>query len=982
MSQMVIKRTGEVVEFDGGRIRIAISKAIRASAPPDQWGTLENGTLSSVVAAVVGEIDTRFTELYPNVENIQDIVEKHLVKNGMYEIAKAYILYRAERQQAREQHKDQVAEQSLLGKLTVRARDGRVVLFDIAKLTRTIHDAAQGAAPAASIAVDEVARETIRNIYDGIASTEIEKALLLASASFIERDPAYSRLAARLFLRRIYKEVIGAPLTADTLDADYRSAFRDGIRRGVNAGTFDRRLLDYDFERLSAALRPERDGQFLYMGVQTLFERYFTRVDGAVIETPQAFWMRVAMGIARPEQDREAQAIRFYELISSLRFVPSTPTLFHAGTNHPQLSSCYLTTVGDDLGSIFKAFSDNAQLSKWSGGLGNDWSNIRATGAAIRSTGVESQGVVPFLKIASDVTLAINRSGKRRGATCAYLETWHLDIEDFLDLRRNTGDERRRTHDMNTANWIPDLFMKRVLAGQEWTLFSPDETPDLHALYGRKFEQRYRHYEEQARAGKLRRHRTLPAVKLWRKMLSMLFETGHPWITFKDPCNIRSPQDHAGVVNSSNLCTEITLNTSESETAVCNLGSVNLENHVSADGVDEELLADTVTVAMRMLDNVIDINFYPTEEAKRSNLRHRPVGLGLMGLQDALFKLDLAYEDPDTMTVVDRMMESISYHAILASSRLAAERGTYESYPGSKWDRGVLPHDTLALLEQERGMALAVEAGGALDWTPVREHVARHGMRNSNTMAIAPTATISNIAGCFPSFEPPYKNIYVKSNISGEFTVINPYLVEDLRAAGHWNQQTADELKFHDGSLQQMHDLSPHLRRKYKVAFEIDPLWYLRLAAVRGKWLDQSQSLNIFMQGTSGRLLSDIYQLAWQLGLKTTYYLRTMAASQVEKATLGSAYGYTQRRGNGTADSPGAAPAPDPARNGAANGAAPAVSAPAVTTPAVNAAAVSAPAATAASAAATAVADPEALHDALPTPQACQLDDESCEVCQ
>ena len=913
MSQMVIKRTGEVVDFDGARIRVAISKAIRATAPPDQWGSLENGTLTTVVAAVVGEIDTRFTELYPNVENIQDIVEKHLVKNGLYEIAKAYILYRAERQQAREQQKDQVAEQSLLGKLTVRTRDGRLVLFDIAKLTRSISGAAQdagGSGPLdAAVAVQEVARETIRNIYDGISSTEIEKALLLASASFIERDPAYSRLAARLFLRRIYKETMGAPLQPDDLDTRYRQAFRDGIHRGVEAGTFDRQLLDYDFERLAAALRPERDDLFLYMGVQTLYERYFTRVDDAVIETPQAFWMRVAMGIALPESDREAQAIRFYELISSLRFVPSTPTLFHAGTNHPQLSSCYLTTVGDDLGSIFKAFSDNAQLSKWSGGLGNDWSNIRATGAAIRSTGVESQGVVPFLKIASDVTLAINRSGKRRGATCAYLETWHLDIEDFLDLRRNTGDERRRTHDMNTANWIPDLFMKRVLADQEWTLFSPDETPDLHALYGRKFEQRYLHYEDLARAGKLRRHRSLPAVKLWRKMLSMLFETGHPWITFKDPCNIRSPQDHAGVVNSSNLCTEITLNTSATETAVCNLGSVNLEKHVSADGVDEELLADTVTVAMRMLDNVIDINFYPTEEARNSNLRHRPVGLGLMGLQDALFKLDLAYEDPDTMTVVDRMMESISYHAILGSSQLAAERGTYDSYRGSKWDRGVLPHDTLALLEEERGEALAVQAGGALDWTPVREHVARHGMRNSNTMAIAPTATISNIAGCFPSFEPPYKNIYVKSNISGEFTVINPYLVADLRAAGHWNQNTADELKFHDGSLQQMHDLSPHLRRKYKVAFEIDPLWYLRLAAVRGKWLDQSQSLNVFMQGTSGRLLSDIYQLAWKLGLKTTYYLRTMAATQVEKATLGASYGYTQRRANGVA----AAPADNPA---------------------------------------------------------------------
>ena len=975
MSQMVIKRTGEVVDFDGDRIRVAISKAIRATAPPGQWESLENGTLGSVVAAVVGEIDTRFTDLYPNVENIQDIVEKHLVKNGMYEISKAYILYRAERQQAREQHKDRVAQQSLLGKLTVRSRDGRVVLFDIVKLTRTIRDAAQGAGLDESIAVDEVARETIRNIYDGIASAEIEKALLLASASFIERDPAYSRLAARLFLRRIYKEVIGAPLAAGSLDADYRSAFRAGIRRGVDAGTFDRRLLDYDFERLSAALRPERDNQFLYMGVQTLYERYFTRVDGAVIETPQAFWMRVAMGMALPEQDREAQAIRFYELISSLRFVPSTPTLFHAGTNHPQLSSCYLTTVGDDLGSIFKAFSDNAQLSKWSGGLGNDWSNIRATGAAIRSTGVESQGVVPFLKIASDVTLAINRSGKRRGATCAYLETWHLDIEDFLDLRRNTGDERRRTHDMNTANWIPDLFMKRVLADEEWTLFSPDETPDLHSLYGRKFEQRYRHYEEQARAGKLRRHRTLPAAKLWRKMLSMLFETGHPWITFKDPCNIRSPQDHAGVVNSSNLCTEITLNTSDTETAVCNLGSVNLEKHVTADRLDEALLADTVSVAMRMLDNVIDINFYPTEEAKNSNLRHRPVGLGLMGLQDALFKLDLAYEDPGTMTVVDRMMESISYHAILASSQLAAERGTYDSYPGSKWDRGVLPHDTLALLEEERGMPLAVDAGGSLDWTPVREHVARHGMRNSNTMAIAPTATISNIAGCFPSFEPPYKNIYVKSNISGEFTVINPYLVEDLRAAGHWNQDTADQLKFHDGSLQQMQHLSPHLRRKYKVAFEIDPRWYLRLAAVRGKWLDQSQSLNVFMQGTSGRLLSDIYQLAWRLGLKTTYYLRTMAATQVEKATLGAAYGYTQRRAGGAVDSPGAAA--DPAPHTATNGAAAAVSAPAVRVPAVTATAASAP-----GAAAAATGGPEALDDDLPTPQACQLDDESCEVCQ
>ena len=970
MSLMVIKRTGEVVDFDRERIRVAISKAIRAIAPRDQWDSLENGTLSAVVTGVIGEIDSRFIELYPNVENIQDIVEKHLVKNGLYEIAKAYILYRAERQQAREQRKERVARESLLGRLTVQTRAGRKVLFDIAKLNRSISRAAAGESGAggpsltAAVTVDDVARETIRNIYDGISSTEIEKALLLACASFIERDPAYSRLAARLFLQRIYKEVMGAPLRQEQFDADYRQAFRDGLQRGVDAGAFDRRLLDFDLERMAAALRPERDDLLLYMGVQTLHERYFARVEGAVVEAPQGFWMRVAMGVALAEEQPDEQAIRFYELMSSLRFVASTPTLFHAGTSRPQLSSCYLTTIEDDLTSIFKALGDNAQLSKWSGGLGNDWSNIRATGAAIHSTGVESQGVVPFLKIASDVTLAINRSGKRRGATCAYLESWHLDIEDFLDLRRNTGDERRRTHDMNTANWIPDLFMKRVLAGEDWTLFSPDETPDLHGLYGRRFEERYRYYEAQARAGKLKRHRVLPAAKLWRKMLSMLFETGHPWITFKDPCNIRSPQDHAGVVHSSNLCTEITLNTSAEETAVCNLGSVNLEKHVSADGIDRELLADTVGVALRMLDNVVDINFYPTPEAKRSNQRHRPVGLGIMGLQDALFKLDLAFEDPAALTTVDRIMELISYHAILASSQLAAERGPYDSYAGSKWERGLLPHDTLKLLEEERGVALEVEQGGVLDWEPVRAHVARHGMRNSNTMAIAPTATISNIAGCFPSFEPPYKNIYVKSNISGEFTVINPYLVADLRRAGLWSRELADELKYHDGSLQQMQQLPEHLRRKYKVAFEIDPLWYLRLAAARGKWLDQSQSLNVFMQGTSGRLLSDIYQFAWKLGLKTTYYLRTMAASQVEKATLGAAYGFTQRRaavnganGNG-AHAPG-----NGTGNGAAAGAPPAPPAPAQVP---------------VSAAATVTATADA---ALPRRQEC-ADDEACEVCQ
>jgi ribonucleoside-diphosphate reductase alpha chain len=950
----VIKRTGEVVGFDRERIATAIDKAVRATGEPHITAVLGNGTLHDLLTDVTTEIDDRFVELYPNVENIQDIVEKHLVKHGLYEVAKRYILYRADHQKAREERKEEVAERSLLGKLTVVKRDGRSVLFDISEIKEAIQGCAHGFD--GEIDVDLIARETVRNVFDGISTADIDRAVLLAASSFIERDPAYAKVAARLFLRRIYREVIGV---ARSHEDGYRQAFVRGIRDGVERGMFDARLLDFNLGRLAASLDTARDDLLNFMGVQTLHERYFARADEALLETPQAFWMRVAMGVAVAEEQREEQAVRFYELISSLRFVPSTPTLFHAGTSRPQLSSCYLTTIDDDLSSIFKALSDNAQLSKWSGGLGNDWSNIRATGATIHSTGVESQGVVPFLKIASDVTLAINRSGKRRGATCAYLESWHLDIEDFLDLRRNTGDERRRTHDMNTANWIPDLFMKRVLAEQDWTLFSPDETPDLHALYGRRFEERYCHYEALAQAGKLQRHRVVPAAKLWRKMLSMLFETGHPWLTFKDPCNIRSPQDHAGVVHSSNLCTEITLNTSREETAVCNLGSVNLEKHVGAEGIDRELLADTVSVAMRMLDNVVDINFYPTPEAERSNLRHRPVGLGMMGLQDALFKLDLPFEDPAALTTVDRIMELISYHAILASSRLAAERGPYGSYAGSKWERGLLPHDTLQLLEEERGMALEMDQGGVLDWEPVRAHIARHGMRNSNTMAIAPTATISNIAGCFPSFEPPYKNIYVKSNISGEFTVINPYLVADLRDAGRWSRELADELKYHDGSLQQMGHLSEHLRRKYKVAFEIDPLWYLRLAAARGKWIDQSQSLNVFMHGTSGRLLGNIYQYAWKLGLKTTYYLRTMAASQVEKATLGAAYGFTQRRDGVAAGPAGSGPAETGAGDNGVRAAAPANG---TARPSVHAAAP----------------DPAG---AVAARQEC-ADDESCEVCQ
>ena len=901
----VIKRTGQVVGFDRERIATAISKAVRATGEPHVTAVLGNGRLHDLLTDVTTELDDRFVDLYPNVENIQDIVEKHLVKHGLYEVAKRYILYRAEHQKAREERKNRVAERSLLGKLTVVKRDGRAVLFDISEIQEAIQMCAHGFD--GEIDPDLIARETVRNVFDGISTADIDRAVLMAASSFIERDPAYAKVAARLFMRRIYREVIGV---ARSHEDGYRQAFVRGIRRGVEQGRFDERLLEFNLGRLADALDTARDDLLNFMGVQTLHERYFARAGDALLETPQAFWMRVAMGLALQEDDCNERAVSFYQVMSTLRFVPSTPTLFHSGTTHPQLSSCFLTTVEDDLEHIFKSLADNAQLSKWSGGLGNDWSSIRGTGAHIRSTNVESQGVIPFLKIASDVTLAINRSGKRRGATCAYLETWHLDIEDFLDLRRNTGDERRRTHDMNTANWIPDLFMKRVAEDGDWTLFSPDETPDLHDLYGQAFEKRYLEYERKARAGLLARTATVSALKLWRKMLSMLFETGHPWITFKDPSNIRSPQDHAGVVHSSNLCTEITLNTSREETAVCNLGSVNLEKHVVDGALQAQTLAATVQTAMRMLDNVIDVCFYPTPEARASNLRHRPVGLGVMGFADALFKLDIPFASREAIAFADRSMELVAHSAVLGSSRLAAERGAYSSYRGSKWDRGLLPQDTLDLLEQERGQRIEVPRGGELDWEPVRAHVREHGMRNSNTMAIAPTATISTISGCFPSIEPIYQNVYVKSNISGEFTVANPYLVSDLKQAGLWDRHLFEELKFHDGSVQAIHAIPERLRAKYRTAFEVDPLHCLRMTAVRGKWIDQSQSHNVFMRGTSGQALSEIYRTAWQLGLKTTYYLRTLAASQVEKSTLGSRYGFTQKRANGAS---AAAPAPAPA---------------------------------------------------------------------
>ncbi len=856
-------------------------------------------------------------------------------------------------------------------------RDGSFEGFDREKVLATLRRAAPAPGTAGEPDLAPVVEELERSIFDGITSSQIHEALILASTAFVERDPAYNRLAAGLLLQQLRREVFGASLAAEAVEGAYREAFISGIRRGVEDGLFAPELLELDLERLAAALDPGRDGEFTYLGLQTLAERYLVKTDATLLETPQAFWMRVSMGLSIGEDNPGARAVEFYETLSSLRFLASTPTLFHAGLTHPQLSSCYLSTVDDDLSHIFKVMSDNAQLSKWSGGIGNDWTSVRATGARISSTGVQSQGVIPFLKIANDTTLAINRSGKRRGATCAYLETWHLDIEDFLDLRKNTGDDRRRTHDMNTANWIPDLFMKRVRENGTWTLFSPDEVPDLHELYGRAFCERYTYYEAEARAGRIDKYREVEAVKLWRKMLTRLFETGHPWITFKDPANIRSPQDHAGVVHNSNLCTEITLNNSRDETAVCNLGSVNLARHVSRDGIDRERLSRTVSTAMRMLDNVIDINYYPTEEARRSNMRHRPVGLGLMGFQDALFTLRLPFDGPGAQQFSDEVMELISYNAILASSKLAAERGAYESFPGSKWDRGIFPIDTLDILEAERGVAIPVPRTSRLDWTEVRRHVATHGMRNSNTMAIAPTATISNIAGSYPCIEPIYKNIYVKSNMSGEFTVVNEYLVADLKERGLWNSEMLEELKAHDGDISRIESIPEDLKELYKEAFEIDAARLVQLTALRGKWIDQSQSHNVFMKGVSGKKLEQIYTTAWELGLKTTYYLRSLGASQIEKSTLDAKkYGYTQKReaaaptpagaaGAGGGDAAGAGAGGNGRGHDGADGAgAGRLSATAITTDAGFAESIA------------------GMSSATAVVNICSLDDPDCEACQ
>ena len=887
----VTKRNGEVVDFDPEKIKIAIGKCIRAAKKE-----INQEGLNQIVNSIVEEIQTRFIDFYPNVENVQDIVEKHLIDNDLYEIAKGYILYRAKRREDREKQQEITIEKAKLGKLRVKKRDGRIILFDVNKINQMIKDAVKGFEE--DVSVEKISKEVVKNIYDGVSVDEIEKALILASISFIEKDPSYNFVSSKLFLYKLYREVVGEPYNNSNMENLYRSSFTYSIQKGIEEGILDKRLLEFDLEKLSKELIIERDNLIQYMGLEILYDRYFARIGNRRIEMPQTFWMRVAMGLAILEgENKNEKAIEFYNLLSSLKFISSSPTLFNSGSTHAQLSSCYLTTVMDDLHHIFKSYGDNAQLSKWSGGVANDWSNIRGVGSIIQSNRIESQGVIPFLKIANDAALAINRSGRKRGAVVAYLETWHFEIEDFLNLKRNTGDERRRTHDMNTANWIPDLFMKRVINNKKWTLFSPHDVPDLHDLYGKKFEKRYEEYEEMVERGEIKQFKIVDAVKLWRKMLSMLFETGHPWMTFKDSCNIRSPQDHMGVVHSSNLCTEITLNTSEDEIAVCNLGSINLGRHIIDGKLDVKLIEKTVRTAIRMLDNVIDINFYPTKEARNSNLKHRPIGFGLMGFQDALYKLDINFDSKNAIEFADKSMEIISYYAILTSSELAKERGAYESYKGSKWDRGIFPVDTLDLLEEERGMKIDVSRMENLDWTAVRQHVKEFGIRNSNVMAIAPTATIGNISGAYPCIEPIYKNIYVKANVSGEFTVINHYLVEDLKKLNLWNDEMLEQLKYNDGNLNKIAGIPDKLKDKYKEAFDIDATSLIDIAAARGKWIDQSQSLNIFIQGVSGKKLDDTYMYAWSKGLKTTYYLRGMAATQIEKSTLDAQkYGFTQKR--------------------------------------------------------------------------------------
>lgn len=877
-----------LVPFNHDKITIAITKAYLAVEGGSAAASRRVHELAGDLTQQVAKAVQRYlnTDGFIRVEEIQDQVELALMRNGLHKVARTYILYREERRQAREsKHQEQDDRTDVI---QVTLEDGRTRALDEKNLQKVV---GQACADLAEVDANAIIEETKRNLFNGIKIGDLHKALIMSARTKIEIEPNYSFVAARLLLNDLHYEALkflALPMTHTDEEkvALYPQVFQKFIEVGIEHELLSEELRTFDLERLGQALKIERDRQFTYLGLQTLYDRYFIHHRDTRFELPQIFLMRVSMGLAIKEKDKNQRAIEFYDLLSSFDYMSSTPTLFNSGTPRPQLSSCYLTHVPDDLAGIYNAIKDNALLSKFAGGLGNDWTAVRAMGAHIKGTNGKSQGVVPFLKVANDTAVAVNQGGKRKGAVCAYLETWHLDIEEFIDLRKNTGDDRRRTHDMNTANWVPDLFMKRVMENKEWTLFSPNDAPDLHDLYGFAFEEAYTAYEAKAERNEIKNFKKVSAVNLWRKMLSLIFETGHPWITFKDPCNLRSPQQHAGVVHSSNLCTEITLNTSVDEIAVCNLGSVNLAQHVTESGIDTKKLEKTIKTAIRMLDNVIDINYYSVIQARRSNLRHRPIGLGIMGFQDALYKLNIPYASEAAIEFADKTMELVSYYAISASTDLAEERGVYSSFEGSLWSKGVLPIDSIANLKVYRGEYLDLNTDKTLNWDKLRERVQTVGMRNSNVMAIAPTATISNICGVTQSIEPTYQNLYVKSNLSGEFTVVNPYLVNDLKQLNIWDEVLVNDLKYFNGSVQKIDRIPDTIKKKYATSFEIDAKWLIEAGARRQKWIDQSQSLNIYIDKPSGKKIDDIYKLAWTRGLKTTYYCRSLGASDAEKSTI------------------------------------------------------------------------------------------------
>lgn len=881
----VIKRNGSLAKFDDTRIEVAMKKAFLAV---EGEHASNSERIQSITKTLTEQISQRFKRRWPyggtlHIEAIQDQVELVLMRAGEQQIARAYVLYREKRRQEREETLPQDASE-----IHVLLDDGQRVPLDLNWLAQLAMDACAGLK---DVAPTQVIEDTRNNIFDGIALKDIYKAMVMSARTLVENEPNYTYVTARLLLQDLYNEALTGlsiphDLTKQAIQALYPKAFETFLKQGVAQEHINPALLEFDLKALSEAIKPERDQQFSYLSLQTLYDRYFIHHKGVRVELPQVFFMRVAMGLCLNEgAQKNERAIEFYNLMSTFDYMSSTPTLFNSGTMRSQLSSCFLTTVPDDLDGIYGAIKDNALLSKYAGGLGNDWTPVRGMGAYIKGTNGKSLGVVPFLNVADATAVAVNQGGKRKGAVCAYLETWHMDIEEFLELRKNTGDERRRTHDMNTANWIPDLFMKRVFENQNWSLFSPDEVPHLHDLYGKAFEKAYVEAEAKAASGEIR-SKIIPAVKLWRKMLGMLFETGHPWVTFKDPCNLRSPQQHIGVVHSSNLCTEITLNTSKEEIAVCNLGSINLLNHMNNGKLDTEKLARTTKTAIRMLDNVIDINYYSVPQAKNSNLKHRPIGLGLMGFQDALYLQKIPYASNEAVEFADICMEHISYYAIEASSDLAKERGAYQSYEGSLWSQGILPIDSVNKLAEYRGEYLDQNTEQRLDWDTLRKKIKKQGLRNSNTMAIAPTATISNICGVSQSIEPTYQNLYVKSNLSGEFTVANPFLVNDLKALGLWDNVMVHDLKYYNGSLQAIDRIPADIKQRYATAFEIEPRWLVEAASRRQKWIDQAQSLNLYMAEPSGKKLDILYRMAWLRGLKTTYYLRSLGATSTEKATI------------------------------------------------------------------------------------------------